>query len=470
MSDKLTASALSRIEAILAWWWAAFAFLYPFAVWPGQPSHAGVAQAKQYFTLFFVLVGGVLELAVWRRSPSPLRLREVLRNHLPALLWGLLFSCQALATLLSPDLDVALTGSLYDYADGLFWEALLGGVFLLAYRRFLLDPEAPRRAAWGLVAGSGLLALLASLEVFTGRAVYYTSVRPGDLPVATFPGKGHLVGYFVLAFGAAVGLLAEESTLRPAALRARVLLPALLFVNSFISAFALKRAGLLALAGIVAVTLLHRRRLGFPVLFLTLIGTGLGWTLVGSYRVEGKRELENPATLHTRLYYWEVALKGIGERPLFGWGGGVFEHYWPKFLSKERLEAFLREEMGWGGKLVEVYTFPGSQPFFLLDQGGGRATLAMVDGFRAHNQFLEVALKWGIPALAFYLLLLGKALKGLRLLRPEALGLFGLHLFFLFWFSLPVHEGPMWLLMAGAAAWAQKRGRKYAQESRPPQG
>jgi O-antigen ligase len=460
MNNKLTAYGISRIEATLAWWWAIFAFLYPFVVWPGHPAHASVVQAKQYFTLFFVLIGGVLELAVWRKSPSPLRLREALPAHPPVILWGLLFLWQALATAFSPDFDVALTGSLYDYADGFVWEALLGGVFLLAYRRFLLDPEAARRATWGFVAGSALLALLALAEVFTGRGVYYTTVGPGNLPVVTFPGKGHLAGYFVLAFGAAVGLLVEESALRPASLKARVLLPALTFINSFISAFTLKRAGVLALAGIIAATLLYRKRLGFFVLFLTLLGIGLGWTLVGSYRVEGKRELGSPATLHTRFYYWEVALKGIAERPFWGWGGGVFEHYWPKFLSEEHLEAFMRGEMAWEGKLVEVYTFPGSQPFFLLDQGGGRATLAMVDGFRAHNQFLEVALKWGIPALAFYLFLLGEALRGLRFLRPEALGLFGLHLFFLFWFSLPVHEGPMWLLIAGAVAWVRRRRAK----------
>jgi O-antigen ligase len=456
--NRLTASGASRIEAVLAWWWAVFAFLYPFVVWPGHPAHASVAQAKQYFTLFFVLIGGVLELAVWRRTPSPLRLREALRTHPPIVLWGLLFLWQALATAFSPDLDVALTGSLYDYADGFVWEALLGGVFLLAYRRFLIDPEAARRATWGLVAGSALLGLLALVEIFTGRGIYYTTVGPSDLPVVTFPGKGHLAGYFVLTFGVVVGLLAEESALRPASLKARVLLPALVFANSFVSAFALKRAGLLALVAVVAATVLHRKRLGFLVLFLTLLGIGFGWTLVGSYRAEGKRDLGSPATLHTRFYYWEVALKGIGERPFWGWGGGVFEHYWPKLLPKERLEAFMREEMDWKGKLVEVYTFPGSQPFFLLDQGGGKAILAVVDGFRTHNQFLEVALKWGIPALVFYLLLLGEALKGLRSLRPEALGLFALHPFFLFWFSMPVHEGPMWLLIAGAVA-GVKRAR-----------
>ncbi len=455
-NGKPTASGTSRVESLLAWWWAAFAFLYPFVVWPGHPAHASVAQAKQYFTLFFVLIGGVLELAVWRRPPGPLRLRKALPAHPPVVFWGLLFLWQALATAFSPDLDVALTGSLYDYADGFAWEALLGGTFLLAYRRFLLDPEAARRATWGLGAGSALLALLASVEVLTGRGVYYASAGPSDLPVVTFPGKGHLATHFVLAFGVVVGLWAEESALRPASLKARVLLPALTFLNSLAFALTLKRAGVLALAAVIAIALLHRKRLGFPVLFLALLGTGLGWTLVGSHRPEGSRELGDPATLHTRLYYWEVALKGIAERPLWGWGGGVFEHYWPKFLPRERLEAFLREEMAWEGKLVDVYTFPGSQPFFLFDQGGGKGTLAMVDGFRVHNQFLEVALKWGVPALVFYLLLLVEALKGLRSLRPEALGLFALHLFFLFWFSLPVHEGPMWLLMAGAVAWAQR--------------
>ncbi len=462
-NNKPIPSGVSRIEATLAWWWAVFAFLYPFVVWPGHPIHASVAQAKWYFTFSFALIGGVMELAVWRKSPSPLRLREAFLAHPPVVLWGLLFLWQVLATVFSPDLDVALTGSLYDYADGLVWEASLGGVFLLAYRRFLLDPEAARRATWGVVAGSGSLALLASVEVFTGRGVYYTTAHPSALPVVTFPGKGHLAGYFALAFGVAVGLLAEESVLRPASLKARVLLPALTFINSFASAFTLKRAGFLALAGGIAGAVLYRKRLGFLVLFLALLGIGSGWTLLGSHRIEGDREhreLGSPTTLRTRFYYWEAALNGIAERPLWGWGGGVFEHHWPKFLPKERLEAFLKEEMAWKEKLVEVHTFPGSQPFFLLDRGGGKATLAMVDGFRVHNQFLEVALKWGIPALVFYVFLLGEALRGLRFLRPEALGLFGLHLFFLFWFSLPVHEGPMWLLMAGAVAWTRGRGVK----------
>jgi hypothetical protein len=57
-------------------------------------------------------------------------------------------------------------------------------------------------------------------------------------------------------------------------------------------------------------------------------------------------------------------------------------------------------------------------------------TVLGLHSFRAHNGFLEVALKWGLLGLALYLSLLLLALRGLPDLNPGATGLLALHVFF----------------------------------------
>ncbi len=147
---------------ILRYFWPVFAFLYPFAVWPAMPSHAGVVLAKQAFVLFFFAVGAFLEM--WAHPQVRLgdlrRLPQALRNPPLALLLGLGL-VMVLAALFSPERAVALTGSVSDNSDGLFFGLAMLGVALLVYLRAREDPKTLERVAWGLVLGGGLLALLA---------------------------------------------------------------------------------------------------------------------------------------------------------------------------------------------------------------------------------------------------------------------------------------------------------------------
>jgi O-antigen ligase len=435
---------------ILRYLWPVFAFLYPFAVLPSAPHRHEVVLLKVGFVLLFFLLGAFLEMLAHPKARLghllglPRRIQEQ-----PALgLLLVLALVMVLSAFLSPEREVALTGSTTDGADSLYWGLLMLGVALLVYLRSREDPETLRRVARGLVLGGSLLALLAVLEVLLGRGLFYP-VSPGALPMVTFPQKGHLSGYFVLTAGVALGLRNPWG----------------LFLGALGVGLAFNRAGLLALALLALLALFRAPRYGLLTLFLLALGVGVGMGLVrlsAQGPLEGGgtvRQVVNPQTFFTRLNYWKAALGGIARRPLLGWGGGVFEHRWPQYLSREELEAFLQSEFGYPeARLLDLANAPGGDPVFVLRGPDGHRTVLRIRSFRAHNGFLEVALKWGLLGLALYLSLLLLALRGLPALNPGATGLLALHAFFLFWFAIPEGEGAMWALW-GAALGAGSRAK-----------
>lgn len=434
------------------WWWPLFAFLYPLVVWPFGASHAGVALAKHYFTFLFLLGGLFLELTAHPQVHfAHLRyLPRSLRAHPPLLLALFLALWMGLSTAFSPEPQVALTGSVVDYSDGLLWGLLMVGVFVLGYIRSLFDPELGQRVAVGVLGGAGVLALGALAEVALHWGLYYPT-DPGNLPMVTFPGKGHLAGYFALGFGVAAGFFAQRRNIASGGL---LLLMAVALGLTF------NRAGVLALLGVGVAVFLWRRQAGVWVLALGLLGVSLGWGTVRLLNPQGVRaELASGHTFWTRLYYWKAALGGIAARPLFGWGGGVFEHRWPRYLTKASLENFIQEEFGYSGaRLERVGNAPHGDPVFILKRSDGKLVALRIYSFRAHNQFLEGGLKWGLVGLALYGTLLFLALRNLPALSPRALGLLGLHVFLLLWFAIPEGEGAMWALWGASTVKEQRKG------------
>ncbi|WP_243027173.1 O-antigen ligase family protein [Thermus albus] len=439
------------------WLWAVFVFLYPFVVLPGVPGHGPVTLAKHFYVYLFLLAALLsgIKLSGNPSLPGLLKdLRGFLRNPLPHLkkdlpvtLLALLGLTMALATLFSPEPIVALTGSLSDYTDGLLWSWPMLVLAFLAYRHSQEDPETGLYIAKATVLSAGVLALWGLLEVLLGRGFFYSTASQ-NLPMATFPQKGHLSGYFVLGVGVAMGLRSPWG----------------LVLSAMGIGLAYNRTGLLALALLIGVYgyLSIRKRMGREGLRLALavfLGVAVG---MGAVRLsEGRggegggavREVGNPGTFFTRLYYWQASLEGIAHRPLLGYGGGVFEHHWAGFLDRKTAEAFLRDEFGKGDhELLEVLSAPGVDPVFILKRPDGELEALRIYSFRAHNGYLEVALKWGLPALLLYLGLLLLGLKGLFRLSPLSFGLLGIHAFFLFWFPIPEEEGVLWALWGASLA------------------
>lgn len=427
------------MQLVRQWFWPVFALLYPFVVWPFAPSLEGVVRAKHLFVLAALLLGLFLELSAHPHLHlrDAARIPAFLRRHPPLVLALLLAFWMGLSTAFSPQPEVALTGSLAHGGDGLIWSLMMVGVFILGYLRALSDPGLGERVAWAIVAGASLLALGAAVEVFTQRGLYYPA-SPGSLPLVTFPGKGHLAAYFVLGFGVAAGLYLQGRG------RSGPLL-LLLALSAFALGLTYNRAGLgaIALAGLLVLWKVPRK--GLWVLLLAALGVASGWKAVALANPGGGREVASAHTFFTRLYYWKAALRGIAERPLLGWGGGVFEFYWPQFLSEQELTDFLREEWGYRDVIERVLILPPQSPIFFLRNGEGRSYLR-IDLFRSHNFMLEYALKWGVIGLSAFLVLAIYAFW--RVSWESRLGIMALTLYLLFWFPIAETETILFLLLA----------------------
>lgn len=419
--------------------YATYVFLYPFVVWPGFPYREFIVLSKHLFLGVFLLVNA---LFCWVRanpglhlSNMPVLLKTMLGEPILRLLsaWGIVIF---LATLLSPEPWVAWLGSLSDFTNGFVWNLfllLLVGVLYGTAKRY---PDLENHLARAVVFGGVLLVGLAVMEVALGKGFYYHYVAPSNLPMVTFPGKGHLAGYFVLVAGLGIGLRN----------------PWAIFLSALGAGLVYNRASLVAFAVLTAIALLRAPRFGVRIAVLLGLGVLSGMGIARAFPWAEVREVTDARTLEQRFYMWKAAIRGIADRPFLGWGGGVFEVHWAKYLTEDELKEFVPEFGPPGSVLVEIGDVPGADPTFLLRKPDGGLAIVRVRGFSSHNQFLDVTLHWGLAGLVFYVFLLGLGLRGVRDLSPAAMALLGAHVFYLFWFSVPEQEGVLWALWGIALA------------------
>jgi tetratricopeptide (TPR) repeat protein len=120
------------------------------------------------------------------------------------------------------------------------------------------------------------------------------------------------------------------------------------------------------------------RRWGAALAVLVLVIVG-GFSLIKNTAfVQNHEVLTRLASIsiaagHTRFSIWNMALKGIEERPILGWGQENFNYVFNKYYQPSMHD---------------------QEPWF----------------DRAHNQFLDITIAGGVVSLAFYLALFGFAL------------------------------------------------------------
>ena len=433
----MTALALLR-----AWWWPAFVFVYPLLAWPVTgPTRAGAAELH-WWIAGVALVGGLaLELSAPRPAP-PGNLIAWARAR-PAVLLALIFGAWCLlAAAFAPDQRAAYLGGFYDRADGALWVGAMVLVFVLVARGHSRDPGLAGRLTWALALAVALVSLGALVEVARGAGIFYKYIA-ADMPLVSFPQKGHLAGLLVMGAAAAAGLAGRGRWL--------AVLPALAL------GLTVNRAGWLALA-VVLVFLLWRERARWPLalalVVALVVAVGAGWLLVGQQQGESAKQATSEGSLTSRTYFWRSAARGILARPLTGWGGGQYYLHWGDYLSFPELKENLRLELG---ETLIRYTKGEKTPFHTRKADGSTLN-RYYTAWKAHNELLEQSLMHGLVGLALYLTLLILTLAQARRAPLGAFAAFlGYQVFLLLWFVIPESDGLLWSLWALSAGEAAVR-------------
>lgn len=400
-------------------------------------------------TVIFVVVGGVLEFHVYG---LPSRANLIRRHPVPfaALAYGL---WTLVAAAVSPLPIISLTGDLNFLNDGALWTLSLSLLLCLVYTRVRRDPGQETRMITGVVSSGLVLSVLAVTEVLGQKGLMYPYINPTDLPVVTFAGSGHLGGFLVLSGALLVGWWMRFN-------RTPIWILLAIFVMSFGLALTNRRATLVALAASVLAGLNQPIRM---IAVAVALGAGIlgGQQLINRMMAEGVRSFENTNSAKTRSYLWKAAMGGIAARPVTGWGSSGFLYAWHGFLLRKDLADYLRLEFGLDIKrITDVFETPGGPPAIMYENLKGKHLPMTLNMFKAHNQFLDIALMWGVVGFVLYVLI--AVLTVWNFYLPGFIALACYQLFLLLWYLPLEAEGIVFLLVGFTTAMGYRPVRAHA--------
>lgn len=308
------------------------------------------------------------------------------------ILWTLFLSIGLLSTLHSPFPSRSFWGQ-EQMGDGwLYW--LLIAAFTLSNTLLLrLRPELLRSQLNGLLIGGVIVAISIFPQVIDWRIDYtatmgqllqknvlVSTIFQGQQPIGLYSHRGHAA--FVLASVAVLSLVGWQwgwISTRRVKIAGVLILLALLLTQTRQSVIAL----------IVSTAFLLGRKY-----YKLLIPAALACLLIVSLATTTRQISNLPhykQITSDRIYLWELSKRGIGERPLLGWGFDGFGTAYPYVLNPKKTL-----------KIVRLGDFS-------LDYQDNNRLLRTIPlpTAKAHNLILDTTLSVGILGLLSYLALLG---------------------------------------------------------------
>lgn len=354
------------------------------------------------------------------------------------ILWGVFLTVGAISTLNSPFPERSFWGQ-DQMGDGwLYW--LLIAIFSLSNRLLLkLHPELFRCQMRGLLIGGAVVAVSVFPQVFNWQIDYTatsgqlvandvlaSTIFRGQQPVALFSHRGHAA--IVLALTAIICAVAWKRKLisgRTSTLALFLILPALLFTNT--------RTAILSL--IISLSYLLGRQYYkqlIPAIAIGLVAISamtftrpLDWNRVSVAQV-----------MSSRSPLWEMAVRGIQKRPLFGWGFNGFGIAYPFVANPNKVPEIVN---------LGQFSYDCIAP-------NGQVRTEIIPSYKAHNWILDTAISTGIlGAIASFALwgyCLYCAIVSLNTdLSAVAIGYLT---FILPWFECAQYAQVLWLALDGS--------------------
>jgi O-Antigen ligase len=386
------------VKVLERYWWPTIVLIYPLAsIFSLIPAlHPFGMNAPRNILTVIALIGSAL--FEWAAHPE-LRLGDV--RYLPRALWKhpvilvgfALAIWVVIASFVSADPAVALTGALNDGSDSAISYVALVGLMTFSYLNYQRSPRDIPILCDFVVASGIILAVLALFEVFTQRSIMFPgSIKVSDLPLVTFEGHGHLAGYLVLVFGGVITMWFKRN---PNVLPVMILLVLAMSVS-------FNRASIIAA---FLVTLLGWRTPKLVLVAMIIVAGGYftGQKIIQLQQTGQTRAISDGTSGETRKYLWKAGLAGIASHPIAGYGGSLFAREWYKKLSMQELKTYLKLELGWD--LVKLVSKSHQNPFFIAKDRGGKEILGGISKIKIHNQIIDFSIMWGIIGSLLYVLI-----------------------------------------------------------------
>ncbi|NJL56072.1 O-antigen ligase family protein [bacterium] len=332
--------------------------------------------------VLIVLIVLLLNLALLTARPRTPLPRRWLTG---AVLWLLFLGCGWISTCLSPFPSFSLLGQ-EQMGDGWLYWLLIAGFTLTNSLLLYRYPELLRPQLNGLLIGSAILALSIFPQVINWQIDYtatmgqllrdnilVSTIYQAHQPIGLYSNRGHAA--FVLAAAIALTLVTQQRHW----LTNRQAIPLLILLSTALL-LTQNRAGILA-AAVGCVYLLGRQRAKWwlTVALLALI-------IISFHTVNSRltadwswwRQLSSD-----RTYAWQLAVRGIQQRPFWGWGFGGFGIAYPYVLSPT-----------WTPQVEHLGNFS-----FVHRRETGELARLTIYSFKAHNLFLDTAVSLGLVGL-----------------------------------------------------------------------
>ncbi|MEG4302231.1 O-antigen ligase family protein [Microcoleus sp. D3_18a_C4] len=354
------------------------------------------------------------------------------------ILWGVFLTVGAISTLKSPFPERSFWGQ-DQMGDGwLYW--LLIAIFSLSNRLLLkLHPELFLSQMRGLLIGGAVVAVSVFPQVVNWQIDYTatngqlvandvlaSTIFRGQQPIALFSHRGHAA--IVLALTAVICAVAWKRKLisdRTATLALFLILPALLFTNTRTAVLSLIIAIFYLLGRQYYKQLIPALAIGFVAISAMTFTRPLDWNRVSVAQV-----------MSSRSPLWEIAVRGIQKRPLFGWGFNGFGIAYPFVATPNKVPEIVNL-----GQFSYDYMAPN-----------GQVRTEKIPSYKAHNWILDTAISTGILGLIAAVALWGYCLKcAIVSLNTDLSAVaIGYLTFILPWFECAQYAQVLWLALDGS--------------------
>lgn len=311
-----------------------------------------------------------------------------------AVLWLPFLATGFISTLNSPFPTISLLGQ-DQMGDGLlYW--LLVATFTLSNTLLLKQhPEIFQAQIRGLLIGGVILCFSIFPQLINWRIDYtatmgellkdnilVSSIFRDHQPIGLYSHRGHAA--FVLVFMGILILLNRKHGWLSSTIATVILIP-------IVTALLLSKTRMAIIAGLIAVIYLKGRKSQKLLICVILVGL-----LTVSLNTTTRKIPGLPAIAQItsdRINLWQIASRGLRQRPLFGWGFDGFGIAYPYSESQSQKHK---------PNVIRLADFS-----YEIQGKDGQIRTKLLPTYKAHNLILDTTLSVGILGMLFYAVLWG---------------------------------------------------------------